>query len=490
MNGNASHWIDNHWVLGDGNEFSSISPSFGNVLWKGKEASNKVVDQAVIAAKRSFFSWSTEPLGSRVHYIQAFQDKLLEKKEEVALAISEETGKPLWESRNEVQTMLNKVDISISAYIKRCDAKEIPLGKGRLYTRYRPHGVLSVLGPFNFPGHLPNGHILPALVAGNTVIFKPSEKTPMVGEVYASLWQESKLPSGVFNMVQGGRETGRLLAENRKIDGLLFTGSYEAGLQLSQIFASTPGRMLALEMGGNNPLIVEKVENIEGALQIVLESAFLTSGQRCSGLRRLIIPDTEWGVNFLQQLIDKTKELRIGPYNIEPEPFMGPLISQEAADRILEKQAKILEKGGKSLLMAKKMTWGPAFITPGIVDVTSSTDIPDEECFGPLLQVIRSPNFKASINEANRTEYGLTAGLVSDDAAHWHYFYQEVRAGILNWNAPLTGASSKAPFGGIGKSGNLRPSAYMAADYCSYPVATLEQDHVSVREKLPYGQKE
>lgn len=458
----------------------STNPTSGEILWTGTAADANAVEAAVLRAVASGHDWASLPLAKRAAYLTAFQSELQNDRDALAETISAETGKPLWESKGEVDAMIGKVDISLEAYEIRCAQRTQQLASGTSITRHKPHGVIAVFGPFNFPGHLPNGHIIPALLAGNTVVFKPSELTPRVAEHTLELWQRTQLPTGVLQLVQGARETGELLARNPHLNGLYFTGSATTGRILLKQLSAHPEKILALEMGGNNPLVCGQVADHWAAAYIAVQSAFLTSGQRCSCARRLIVPRTTGGDQFLEGLVALTKTIRIGRYTDTPEPFMGPLINQHAADRVLCAQDSLLERGATSLVKAERLPLGPAFLSPGIIDVTTVADRADEEIFGPLLQLIRVQDLTAAIAEANSTQYGLTAGLLSDDEEEYRHFYAAARAGVINWNTPLTGASSAMPFGGIGLSGNYRPSAFYAADYCAYPVASLESPRVQI----------
>lgn len=477
-------FVSGKWITGYGKTLQSFDPATGEVVWEGSRASASDVDRAVKSARDALPSWVALSLQDRIKYLKAYQDALAADQESIALAISKETGKPLWESHTEVSAMMAKIDISISAYANRCT--EITKTEG-LSTRHKPHGVIAVFGPFNFPGHLPNGHIVPALLAGNTVVFKPSELTPMVAHHMIKCWEKAAIPSGVINLVQGAREVGEALANNQDIDGLFFTGSYGTGQKLAELFAKTPGKILALEMGGNNPLIVSDVNDLHAAAYHTVQSAYLTSGQRCTCARRLIIPQGKQGDDFLNVLQEMIKGITIGTYTDTPEPFMGPVINEASALRLLSTQAALQSRGGKPIIPLQHLQEKTGRITPGLIDVTDVSNRPDEEIFGPLLQVIRVPDFAAAIIEANNTRYGLSAGLFSDRKEEYDEFYHHIRAGIVNWNVPMTGASSSAPFGGIGCSGNFHPSAYYAADYCAYPVASMEAEKVAMPEKIPPG---
>jgi succinylglutamic semialdehyde dehydrogenase len=382
--------------------------------------------------------------------------------------------------------MIGKIALSIEAYNERCREQSRPLGGAVGFTRFRPHGVLAVLGPFNMPGHLPNGHLVPALLAGNTVILKPSEQTPRVGQVLAEAFAAAGFLPGVFNIVQGGKETGAALASS-DLSGILFTGSTAGGLALRRAFADDPGKILALEMGGNNPLIFQRARDLTAAAALIIQSAYITAGQRCSCARRLIVIRGPESDALLERLLEMMNKLRIGLPADEPQPFMGPVISAKSAEHLLAAQDQLISSGGDALAPMKLSPRCPALLTPGLVDVTDNTDRPDTEFFGPLLQLIRVDNFDAAIAEANRTSYGLSAGLICDEVKIYERFLREIRAGVLAWNRPMTGASSQLPFGGIGRSGNHRPGGYLAADYASYSQASLESSKLELPTQLPPG---
>ncbi|SIQ44758.1 succinylglutamic semialdehyde dehydrogenase [Aeromonas sp. RU39B] len=479
--------MDGQWLAGEGAEFVSVDPAKGQVIWRGRAASATQVDAAVQAARRAFYLWADLPLAERIAVVTRFAELLGVHKESLALTIARETGKPLWETRTEVAAMQGKIAISIKAHSERTGTVENPMPGAKAYVRHKPHGVVAVFGPYNFPGHLPNGHIVPALIAGNTVVFKPSELTPMVAEETLKIWLEAGLPAGVINLVQGEVETGKALAGHPGIDGLFFTGSSRTGHLLHEQFAGQPGKILALEMGGNNPLIVKDVSDIDGAVHAIIQSAFVTSGQRCTCSRRLFIERGSVGDALLARLREVVSHISVGFYDATVQPFMGAMISEKAALGMVEAQAKLKALGGEVLLELKHLTPGTGFVSPGMIDVTAVAALPDEEYFGPLLQVIRFADFDAAIDLANATRYGLSAGLLGDSEADWQHFFKRIRAGIVNWNKPLTGASSAAPFGGIGASGNHRASAYYAADYCAYPVASVEESKASMPEQLSPG---
>ncbi|MEE3926225.1 succinylglutamate-semialdehyde dehydrogenase [Pseudomonas viridiflava] len=480
-------YIAGAWQAGQGETITSLNPVTQQVLWSGQGATAGQVELAVQAARQAFPGWARRSLQEHIDVLEAFAARLKHHADDLARCIGEETGKPLWESATEVTTMVNKVAISVQSYRERTGEKSGPLGDATAVLRHKPHGVVAVFGPYNFPGHLPNGHIVPALLAGNTVLFKPSELTPKVAELTVKCWIEAGLPAGVLNLLQGDRETGIALAANPGIDGLFFTGSSRTGNALHQQFAGRPDKILALEMGGNNPLVVDEVQDVDAAVYTVIQSAFISAGQRCTCARRLLVPQGEWGDAFLARLVAVSETIEVGSFDQQPAPFMGSVISLDAALGLLDAQRILLAKGAVSLLEMRQPLAQSALLTPGIIDVTAVSERSDEELFGPLLQVIRYADFDAAIAEANDTHYGLAAGLLSDSEARYQQFWLESRAGIVNWNKQLTGAASSAPFGGVGASGNHRASAYYAADYCAYPVASLETGSLTLPATLTPG---
>lgn len=479
-------YINGLWLDGHGPSLESTQPVTGDEVWKGEGASIDDVDAAIQAARSAFPAWRRRPLAERQGLIEAYGRLLEENKEVLAHQIGLETGKPLWESRTEVAAMIGKIGISVRAYEERTGLKEEDVAAGHAVLRHRPHGVVAVFGPYNFPGHLPNGHIVPALLAGNTVVFKPSELTPGVAETMVRLWHQAGLPDGVLNLLQGAADTGKALAGHAGIDGLFFTGSSNVGHILHQQFGGQPEKILALEMGGNNPLIVQDVSDLDGAVHHALQSAFLSAGQRCTCSRRLLVPRGAEGDRFLDRLAEVAGRIKPGAFDAEPQPFIGAVISVEAADKLLAAQNSLIDQGAKALLTMTRVQEGTALLTPGILDVTGVETV-DEEFFGPLLTVYRYDDFDQALTIANDTRYGLSAGILTDDRALYERLVEEVRAGIVNWNRPLTGASSAAPFGGVGASGNHRPSAYYAADYCAWPMASLEADKSTVPATLAPG---
>ncbi|MGP9800137.1 succinylglutamate-semialdehyde dehydrogenase [Rheinheimera sp. NSM] len=483
----AEHYINGSWVNGAAKPFQSLDPAKNKLIWQGRAASAEQVDAAVQTARKAQYDWAGLSFEQRVEVVKKFAELLSSNKEALALSIAEETGKALWEARTEVAAMIGKIDISVRAYQERTGSKENPMPQGRAFIRHKPHGVVAVFGPYNFPGHLPNGHIVPALLAGNAVVFKPSELTPKVAEDTVKLWQQAGLPAGVLSLLQGEVDTGKAIAAHEGIDGIFFTGSSRTGHYLHQQFAGRPDKILALEMGGNNPLIVQDVSNIDATVHDIVQSAFISAGQRCTCARKLFLPAGAQGDAILNRLLEVSRNIQVGLYDAAEQPFMGSMISVAAAKGMLAVQQQLVDLGGEVLLQMRHLDENTALVTPGIVECSKVSNFPDDEHFGPLLKVFRFTDFDQAIDAANATQFGLSAGLLSDSAELYQHFFRRIRAGIVNWNRPITGASSAAPFGGIGSSGNHRASAYYAADYCAYPVASVELEQVVMPEQLSPG---
>ena len=463
-------FVNGVWTTGQGAAFSNMCPATGETVWTGHASTHEQVKGAVASARAAFPAWARRPRAERVTIIEKYAEALKARTEKIAEAISRDMGKATWEARGEVGAMVGKVAISIRAQSERAGERSDDAAFGTAELTHRPHGVMAVLGPFNFPGHLPNGHIVPALLAGNTCVFKPSEQAPSVAALMIEAFAEAGLPAGCLNVVHGGRETGGALI-NADINGLLFTGAASTGAYFHKHFAGRPEVILALEMGGNNPLIIWDAEDIDAAADIAALSAFYTTGQRCSCARRLIVPEGAYGDAIVDAIVARARGLTIGAWN-EPDVFMGPLVSEQAAENAINFQMNLSKAGGKPLRRLKRLERGGGFVSAGVIDMTEAKDMPDEELFGPLLQVYRVPTFDAAIARANATRYGLAGGLVSDNDALWDDARILMRAGILNRNRPTAGASGAMPFGGPGHSGNFRPGAYYAADYCAWPQAS------------------
>jgi len=454
-------------------EIVSFEPATGAELWRRPCGD---ANEEVGIARANWAAWASQPLAVRIEAMRRFANVVRQRSDAFTDLLARETGKPVWEAKTEVDTVIAKVDISVTAYSERTAQRRLdsPMGS-RMALRHKPHGVLAVLGPYNFPAHLPNGHIVPALLAGNAVVFKPSEKTPATGAFMVDCYHAAGIPEGVVRVLIGGPNEGKALAAHPDIDGLLFTGSARTGIALNRAFADKPEKILALEMGGNNPILVWDTPDLHTAAVLIVQSAFTTAGQRCTAARRLIVDQKLYDplIETLNKLIGR---IIVGEPHDNPAPFMGPVIDNESADMLTESFLELMMRGGRPIRHMERPIENRPFLLPGLIDTTEMNDRPDIELFGPILQVIRAATFEGAIAEANNTRYGLSSSLISQNPALYDTFWANIRAGIVNWNRPTNGASSAAPFGGIGWSGNHRPSAYYAADYCAYPVVSNEAD--------------
>jgi succinylglutamic semialdehyde dehydrogenase len=460
-------------------EIISHEPATGAELWRGKVGD---VDEAVGQARRAWPSWAAQPLSIRMELVRRFANEVRKDAELLATTIAREVGKPHWEARTEVENVVARVEIAIRSYAERSAQRKLDSAlQGSAAVRHKPHGVLAVLGPSNFPAHLPIGHIVPALIAGNAVIFKPSEKAPATAEALVRCFHRAGFATGIVQLLVGGPDEGQALVAHDGVNGILFTGSAHTGIAISRKLAARPDKLLTLEMGGNNAIVVWDTPKVSDAAMLIVQSAFTTAGQRCTSARRLIVKSSlfEGVVEAVKEIADR---LIVGAPFDDPAPFMGPVIDNAAADGLTESFLFLLSRGGRAIKHLVRLQDSLPFLSPAIIDTTGMTERPDVELFGPILQVIRIDDFDQAIAEANATRYGLSAALIGGNPQEYNRFWANVRAGIVNWNRPTIGAALAAPFGGIGLSGNHRPGAYYAADYCAYPVtsAEMEQPRASI----------
>lgn len=463
-------------------EWKSKSPADHDFSYGTVKYSYSHVDEVVSVAKEAFKKWKKVSLDERKTFLKKYQEVVKKRGDELAQVISLEMGKPLWESKTEISAMLGKVDITINESMKLVEETQfneiMPGTLGRC--DYRPLGVVAVVGPFNFPGHLPNGHIVPALLTGNTVIFKPSEKTPMTGQIMAECIHDAGFPEGVFNLIQGEKEVSRRLCVHEGISGILFTGSYEVGTRLKQDTLQQHWKMLALEMGGKNASIVWEDADIDVAIRENLIGSYITTGQRCSCTSRIFVHDKLYS-QFVERFHQRAKSFDIG-YPMD-DVFMGPLIDRTSVDRYLKfisiaqrEKFEILMRG-KELELEKKGN----YVTPTIcllpdptAEKVSKSVFLQTEIFASSVAITRVKSMDEAIAYANDSQYGLVASVFTPNEKTFHSFSEELETGLINWNRATPGASSKLPFGGLKKSGNHRPTALLATQYCTYPVASLE----------------
>jgi succinylglutamic semialdehyde dehydrogenase len=452
-------------------EIISFEPATGSEIWRGAIGQ---IDETVQRARRGWPAWAAQPLATRIELMRRFANEVRKDSDELAKMISRETGKPLWDALAEVEAVVARVEIAVRGYAERCAQRKLDNGlQGTVAVRHKPHGVMAVLSPFSQPALAPVGHILPALTAGNAVVFKPSEKAPATGELLVRCFHRAGVAAAVLQLLIGKPQHGLDLAVHEGVDGVLFSGSVQTGIALNRKLAAYPGKIVVLEMGGNNPLVVLDTPKIEEAATLIVQSAFANAGQRSTAARRLIVKSSMYEpvVEAVKRIADRI--ICGAPFD-DPAPYMGPVIDNATADRLTESFIHLLSNGGRAIKHMVQPRPGLPFVLPSIIDTTRVKDRPDVETFGPMLQIIQVDDLDEAIAEANNTRFGLSAGLVGGSPQDYNRFWANIRAGLVSWNRPTTVDLPAAPFGGIGVSGNHRPGAFYASDNCAYPVSSAE----------------
>ncbi len=464
-------------IKGDG-EIKDISPANLDDVLMNVPFKHEHIDEACVAAKKAYPTWAALPFETRKSYLLRLKELFDSHADHMAQIISRDTGKPLWEALTEAKALGAKIDITLNHSIKLIAEERVlnalPQVDGVI--RFKSRGVMAVIGPFNFPAHLPNGHIIPALIAGNTVVFKASEQTPAVGQFMAELFEKAEFPAGVFNLVQGDGAAGGRLVANEFVDGILFTGSYEVGLKIKQETLTHYWKILALEMGGKNATVVWEDADLDKAIYESLIGAYMSAGQRCSGTSRIIV-HPKLADEFTERFYQAAKKLSIGHW--QDNTFMGTLINASAVEKYIRFQEIANREGAESLMRGKSLDLKHKgyYVTPSIHLVKkfdANSVYQKSEIFGPNVAIYQSADFNETMDIVNSSGYGLAMALFSKDKNLYQQALIQARVGILNWNRTTNGASSKLPFGGMGKSGNDRPSGHFAIQYCTVPVASLE----------------
>ncbi len=455
---------------------------------------------AVASARRALPAWTRMGLEGRSRVLRRFQQLAAQRTDDLAGLICDEVGKVLWDARAEAALLGSKVDITLETGPHAAMGRVSDFSLGLSATRtgrctFRPHGVAAVLGPFNFPMHLPNGHIIPALAMGNTIVFKPSDKAPACGQALTELFDEALraegAPPGVFNLVQGGADIAQaLVAPTTDIDAVYFTGSWPVGRAIMQANLDRPGRLLALEMGGNNAAIILSDADLRQAVVECVRSAFVGTGQRCTCTRRIIVHEAV-AARAIPAICKAASALVLGDPRAAHPVFMGPVVSQGAREHIFSQFAAFVGSGARVLVQPARVDSPTSssgwFLSPGILRVDRFTGTPEDdiEVFGPVLRISTCADIGDALSQANATKFGLAGSIFTRDAAATDRFLHEARTGCLNVNTGTAGASSKLPFGGLGLSGNHRPAGSFSLDYTAYPVASMVES--SNAAPLPVG---
>jgi succinylglutamic semialdehyde dehydrogenase len=464
-----------HAVLGGGPTLEPCSPADLDDVIGRFETDPDRASWAVGSAARALPAWRRAPFAHRAACLARYRDALAARRERFAVAISRAIGKPLWESRTEADALVAKVNITLTAGQELVRDREVEPGA---FVRHRPVGVCAVLGPFNFPAHLANGHIVPLLAAGNTVVFKPSEKAPAVGELLAECLLEAGFEPGVVNVVQGGVACAERLVRDPRVDGVMFTGSTAAGRAILRASSELPGRMLALEMGGNNPALVLDDANVPYAAREIAFSGFVTAGQRCTAVRRVLVHRA-----VASELIDRVAHAARHSVVGAPdgaEVFMGPVIQESARDEALALVARHEDAFETVVALSRREVAEVRgyYLGPGVYVAKGAlpTDLGATEWFAPLVFIEVCDDEASMVARANDTRFGLAAAVFTRESSRFRRVADELEAGVINWNRGTVGSSSRLPFGGVKESGNHRPAGLYSALYCADPVAEL---HVS-----------
>jgi succinylglutamic semialdehyde dehydrogenase len=450
----------------------SVSPADpSDEIGRFPVAGSREIDAAVARARRAFPAWRDAGFEARARVLRRFAELAREGSEELARLIAREVGKALWDARGEAALLATKVEATLAhgmGFVAPID------GGAGARAEFLPRGVLAVLGPFNFPAHLPNGHIVPALATGNCVVFKPSDLAPACAAWMARIWQRAGLPEGVLEIVQGRAATGSALAAHADIDGVLFTGSWAVGRALEQALLDQPGKLLALEMGGKNAIVVLGDADLDLAVAESALSICASTGQRCSCASRLFV---EHGLidAFTDKLVRVLRGVKIGS-PLADGVFMGPLVSQAAFAKLVRYRALAKEAGAERLLEVDPALPAP-FAGAGLVRFASTQQrhpYQRDEIFGPEAGLYPITDLDAAIAAVNDSDFGLAASVFTRDRARFEHSATRIRVGVLNWNRGTIGASGRLPFGGARRSGNDRPAGILATLYCTTPQARLE----------------
>lgn len=439
------------------------------------------VERVVESASAGFKTWKKLTQSERNNFLKKYQEETAKRKDEIALAIAYETGKPLWEAKTEAASVTSKVNVTIEDSLPRIENKNIlnimPKTNGHIY--YKPIGPSLIIGPFNFPCHLANGQILSALAAGNSIVFKPSEKTCYSAQLLIECFHAAGFPPGVINLLQGDGEVARRLLKEKSLKGVFFTGSKEVGKKILDITHNDLSKLVSLELGGKNTTILHDDANTDNALQELLKACFLTTGQRCTSTSIVAI-QRKIHEQFISRFHEMAKKIIIDhPVEYVREPFMGPLVDLGALDAYLLFMGMAKREGieeimrGKHLEKAKK----GFYVSPSIHLAerwNNDSMFLHSEIFGPNVTFIPYDTIDDAIKIANATEYGLATSIFTKDPSLYKLCIEEIDSGLVNFNRSTVGASAKLPFGGVKNSGNYHPAALTTIDACVYQMASLE----------------
>ncbi len=439
------------------------------------------VDGVIESAQKGFETWRKLSFDERIGYLKKYQEAVRAKKNDIAMALALEVGKPLWEALTEAAALDSKVTVTITDSYERIRQETIKdvMPKIDGHVVYKPLGPCFVIGPFNFPCHLANGQILSALLAGNSVIFKPSEKTIYSAQLMMECFDSAGFPPGVINFINGTGHTASQITGDKRIKGVFFTGSRGVGLKILESTYKDLGKLVALELGGKNSTIIHHDTNISHALPELLRASFLTSGQRCTSTSMILV-HRKIEQEFISQFKAVTERIRVGhPILSTPEAFMGPLIDEHAQNLYFDFCEAGKREGAEEIVAAKKLDVGYEgyYVSPSIHYANKPNlkgKFIQEEIFGPNCFFVPYDDIDEAIHIANCTDYGLAASVFTRDNSIYQKCLQDIDAGLINLNRSTVGATARLPFGGTKNSGNHHPAAVSMIDHCVNSVASLE----------------
>lgn len=452
-------YIGGKWVQGHGSrEIVSVNPAdTRQVLAVFKSADQKDATAALEAAQNAAASWKATPAPARARVLDNVVRLAREKKQELGKLLTQEEGKILPEALGEVEKGINLLEWYAgegTRFMGVTAPSELP--KNLLYTVREPLGVVSIITPWNFPWAIPCWKIAPALVAGNTVVFKPASLTPRLAVEFVKLFEQAGLPPGVLNLILGaGSSVGNVLVEDPRVKAVSFTGSNSIGSQVHTL-AGKRGAKVTCEMGGKNPCVIWEDADMDLALSGVMKGAYGSTGQRCTATSRLILHE-KIADSFVQSLLKEIKKIKIGD-GLNPEIGMGPAVDAHQLETDLDYIEKGRKEGAKLLCGGKQLKDGDYaygfFVEPTLFDhVKDSMAIAQEEIFGPVLSVIRVKTFEEAVKSANSVQFGLTSAIYTRDITLALRFAEEMEAGMVHVNSPTIGGEAQVPFGGVKASG-------------------------------------
>ncbi len=456
---NFKNYINGQWVAPQsGKYFDNINPAdISDIIGKFPESGQADVNAAVAAAKEAFKKWKNMPAPKRGDLIRKAGDIFARRKDEIARIMTREMGKPVFETKGDIQEAIDTAYYAASETRRLFGFNAPSELTAKMNMSFRtPIGVVGVITAFNFPVAVPSWKILPALAAGNTVVYKPSKDVPYAGVLFAEVMEEAGFPAGVFNVVLGKGYMGNMLVEHPDVKVIGFTGSTSVGVKLGEICGKLNKR-ISLEMGGKNPQIVMPDANMDLAIDGVLWGAFGTTGQRCTATSRLILHKDIYD-EFIENLAEKAKKLRLGN-GLDPETQVGPVIHQAQLDTCIQYTEIATNEGARLVCGGKRATEGDLakgyFYEPTIfADVTVNMRLFQEEVFGPVLAVAKADSFEHAIELANSIEYGLSSSIYTKNVNDAFRAMNLLEAGITYINAPTIGAEAHMPFGGVKGTGN------------------------------------